>query len=94
MARKRTDVPSGSVVVVEHESRVLADNPLGDPHRRKLAVYLPAQYDEGATRKTGGRGRTPRPRPPGLRTRTAIVDAAGAAGSTLGRSRFAPIHRL
>jgi len=57
MARKRTATPSGTVVVLEHESRVLADNPLGDPHRRKLAVFLPAQYDEGATRKTGGRGR-------------------------------------
>ena len=54
MARKRTSSPSGTLVVLEHASRVLADNPLGDPHVRKLAVWLPPQYDEGATR---GRGR-------------------------------------
>ena len=48
MARKRTVPSSGTLVVLEHESQVLADNPLGDPHVRKLAVWLPPQYDEGA----------------------------------------------
>ncbi len=33
----------------------LADNPLGDPHIRKLAVWLPPQYDEGARRGLGRR---------------------------------------
>jgi len=33
--------PSGTTLVLEYESRVLADNPLGDPHVRKLAVWLP-----------------------------------------------------
>ena len=56
MARKRASSPSGTLVVLEHESRVLAGNPLGDPHVRKLAVWLPPQYDEGA--------HTRRPRPP------------------------------
>jgi enterochelin esterase-like enzyme len=28
-----------------HDSAVLRDNPLGDPHQRKLSVYLPAAYD-------------------------------------------------
>ncbi|MFO1312684.1 MAG: alpha/beta hydrolase-fold protein [Burkholderiales bacterium] len=58
MARKRAVHPSGSVVVLEHASRVLADNPLGDPHVRKLAVWLPPGYDEGTVRgSAGGRGR-------------------------------------
>jgi enterochelin esterase-like enzyme len=54
MARKRHDSPSGRLVVLEHASRVLAGNPLGDPHVRRLPVWLPPGYDEGATR---GRGR-------------------------------------
>jgi len=54
MARKRPLEACGSIVVLEHTSRVLADNPLGDPHVRKLAVWLPPSYDQGAGR---GRGR-------------------------------------
>ena len=54
MALKRAGWNAGTVVVVEHQSRVLRDNPLGDPSLRKLALWLPPQYDEGATR---GRGR-------------------------------------
>ena len=54
MARKRPLSAAGTLVVLEHVSQVLADNPLGDPHRRKLAVWLPPQYDEG---RGGGRGR-------------------------------------
>jgi S-formylglutathione hydrolase FrmB len=54
MALKRPSWSAGTVVVLEHESRILKDNPLGDPHLRRLAVWLPPQYDEGATR---GRGR-------------------------------------
>ena len=54
MAKKRPVSLSGSVVICEHTSRVLADNPLGDPHVRKLAVWLPPHYDEGADK---GRGR-------------------------------------
>jgi hypothetical protein len=41
---------SGTVVVVEHTSRVLADNPLGDPHVRKLAVWLPPGTTRDAAR--------------------------------------------
>jgi S-formylglutathione hydrolase FrmB len=54
MARKRPAHAGGRVVVLEHTSRVLAGNPLGDPHVRRLAAWLPAAYDEGASR---GRGR-------------------------------------
>jgi len=45
MARKRPLRDAGTVVVLEHRSAVLADNPLGDPHLRRLAVWLPPQYD-------------------------------------------------
>jgi hypothetical protein len=54
MARKLHGPPAGRLVVLEHDSRVLAGNPLGDPHVRRLPVWLPPGYDEGATR---GRGR-------------------------------------
>src|SRR5216683_2915752 len=54
MALKRPRWPAGTVVVLEHHSNVLRENALGDPHVRRLAVWLPAEYDEGATR---GRGR-------------------------------------
>lgn len=32
-------------------SRVLADNPLGDPHVRTLPIYLPPSYDSAAERR-------------------------------------------
>jgi len=52
MARKRPLRNAGTVVVLEHRSSVLADNPLGDPHVRKLAVWLPPAYDQ----RTSGPG--------------------------------------
>jgi S-formylglutathione hydrolase FrmB len=57
MARKRTAATTGTLVVLEHQSRILADNALGDPSLRKLAVWLPPQYDEGASKAKSGRGR-------------------------------------
>jgi len=48
MTLKRPAGPSGTLHVLEHTSRVLKDNPLGDPHVRRLAVWLPPQYDDGA----------------------------------------------
>ena len=47
MALKRPKSPSGTLVVLEHTSKILKDNPLGDPHVRKLAVWLAPQYDDG-----------------------------------------------
>ncbi|HTL28587.1 MAG TPA: alpha/beta hydrolase-fold protein [Tepidisphaeraceae bacterium] len=44
MALKRTKSASGTLVVLEHTSKVLKSNPLGDPHVRKLGVWLPPQY--------------------------------------------------
>src|SRR6185369_7871365 len=52
MALKRPQWKSGTLVLLEHDSRILRGNRLRDPHVRKLAVWLPPQYDGG-----GGRGR-------------------------------------
>ena len=55
MARKRPVGPPGTVVILEHKSRLLARNPLGDAHVRKVAVWLPPEYDRRVA--TGGPGR-------------------------------------
>src|SRR5262245_1065492 len=38
------------IEILRHESRILADNPLGDPSEREVAVYLPRGYEGGAER--------------------------------------------
>ncbi len=45
MAIKRSKAPAGTLVVQDHNSKILKGNPLGDPHVRKLAVWLPPQYE-------------------------------------------------
>ena len=55
MALKRRKGPDGRLVVVEHTSKILDGNPLGDPHVRKLGVWLPPQYDGGAGKARGRR---------------------------------------
>jgi enterochelin esterase-like enzyme len=45
MALKRPKGPAGTLVVLEHVSKILKGNPLGDPHVRKVGVWLPPQYD-------------------------------------------------
>jgi len=55
MARKRRTGSSGKTVILEHVSKVLADNPLKDPHVRKLAVYLPPGYDGALPKGRGAR---------------------------------------
>ncbi len=70
MALKRTRWQSGTLVELEHVSGVLQDNALGDPHVRKLAVWLPPQYDEQATYGRGKRF-------------PVLVDMAGYTGSGL-----------
>src|SRR6185436_6812378 len=52
---KRPAWSAGRVVVLEHVSKVLKGNPLGDPHVRKLAVWLPPQYDQAVGRGRGKR---------------------------------------
>jgi enterochelin esterase-like enzyme len=51
MAIKRPKGKAGTLVVLEHTSKVLHGNPLRDPHVRKLAVWLPPQYDESTRRR-------------------------------------------
>jgi S-formylglutathione hydrolase FrmB len=55
MALKRPRGKAGRVLLLEHDSEILRGNPLGDPHVRPLAVWLPAEYDEGATHRRGRR---------------------------------------
>lgn len=50
MAIKRFNGPAGRLVEVEFESRILADNPLGDPAVRRFPVWLPPGYDGGRKR--------------------------------------------
>jgi enterochelin esterase-like enzyme len=79
MARKHSSSPSGTLVVLEHESRVLARNPLGDPHVRKLPVWLPPQYDQGATRGRGGR-------------LPVLYDLVGFTGSGISHTNWRPFN--
>ena len=51
MALKRPKGDPGQVVVLEHTSAILKGNPLGDPHVRKVAVFLPPQYDDTPYRR-------------------------------------------
>ena len=55
MALKRPSWGPGTLVLLEHDSRILRGNALNDPHVRKLAIWLPAQYDGGTTRGRGKR---------------------------------------
>lgn len=48
---KRPRWHTGTLVTLEHSSKVLRDNPLGDPHVRKLIVWLPPQYDSAPGRR-------------------------------------------
>src|SRR5262245_14977202 len=43
--------PAGRFDVREIDSAVLRDNPLGDPHRRPLWVYVPPGYDADPDRR-------------------------------------------
>ena len=55
MAIKRAKWPAGRTVTLEHVSRVLVGNPLGDPVTRLLDVWLPPQYDQARGRGRGKR---------------------------------------
>lgn len=46
MTLKRSKGHPGTLIVLDHDSKILKGNPLGDPHVRKLAVWLPPQYGE------------------------------------------------
>ena len=47
MTIKRVRWDAGRVISLEHESKILKGNPLGDPRRRRLDVWLPPGYDTG-----------------------------------------------
>jgi hypothetical protein len=51
MALKRPKGDPGTIVVLEHASQALKDNPLGDPHVRKLGVWLPPQYNNKSSKQ-------------------------------------------
>jgi S-formylglutathione hydrolase FrmB len=51
MALKRPQWKPGTLVLLEHDSKILRDNPLRDPHVRRLAVWLPPQYDGSGKRR-------------------------------------------
>ena len=55
MALKRPKAPAGTVVLLEHTSKILEGNPLRDPHVRKVGVWLPPQYAHQGTRIAGRR---------------------------------------
>lgn len=46
MARKNHQYQKGQLVNLTHTSRILADNPLGDPAQRVVQAYLPAAYNQ------------------------------------------------
>jgi len=76
MALKRKLRSDGTIVVLEHSSKILADNPLADPHARKLAVWLPPQYDA-------------RVRGPGRRY-PVLYDMVGFTGSGMAHLNWKP----
>ena len=51
MTLKRAKSPPGTLAVLEHSSQILKGNPLGDPHVRKVGVWLPPQYDASARQR-------------------------------------------
>ncbi len=51
MSLKRPRGHPGTLVVLEHSSKILKSNPLGDPHVRKLGVWLPPGYDHAGKKR-------------------------------------------
>jgi S-formylglutathione hydrolase FrmB len=77
MAIKRPAATDGTLVVLEHTSKVLKGNRLGDPHVRKLGVWLPPQYDEAQSRNRGRRF-------------PVLYDLVGFTGSGLAHTNWKP----
>ncbi len=51
MTLKRATWPQGELLVLEHDSQILRDNPLDDPHIRKHHVWLPPQYSSSGNKR-------------------------------------------
>lgn len=69
MTTVSTAANSGRIVTLIHDSKLLKGNALGDPHQRKVSVYLPAAYDVARNIK---------------RRFVTLYDLAGFTGSGLG----------
>ena len=92
---ERTAMNTGRVEITRFESEVLRGNPLGDPHTRRVPVYLPPSYDASGARRypvifvlTGftGRGRmllNDNPWSPSLDDRMDALVAGGAPEAIL-----------
>jgi len=92
---QRAAMNTGRVETHKFESEVLRDNPLGDPHVRRVPVYLPPSYDASGSRRypvifvlTGftGRGRmllNDNPWSPSLDDRMDALVAGGAPEAIL-----------
>jgi len=74
MPIKRTTWPQGHLVELDHTSKALRHNALGDPYRRKLHVWLPPGYE----RPSAGRGNIKTRRSPRL---PVLFDLVGFTGS-------------
>ena len=74
MTLKHRKDPSGTLVMLEHTSKILRDNPLRDRYVRNLAVWLPPQYDAG-----NGKRRFP-----------VLYDLVGFTGSGLSHVNWKP----
>src|SRR3954468_24654104 len=48
---KRSKAQPGNVLILEHTSQILKGNPLGDPHVRKVAVWVPPGYEHNGKRR-------------------------------------------
>jgi S-formylglutathione hydrolase FrmB len=82
MTLRTNPAASGRLVELEFTSRVLADNPLGDPACRRFTAWLPPQYDQPAGRAAGpaaGTAAAPAANRGAGRTSAAV---AGKASST------------
>ena len=77
MALKRPKGPAGTLVVLEHTSKILKGNRLGDPCKRKVGVWLPPQYAHRNTRNA--RRRFP-----------VLYDLVGFTGSGLSHTGWKP----
>ncbi len=42
---KASRKPQGHIVYLKYSSKILKNNPLHDPHARKIGIYLPAEYE-------------------------------------------------
>ena len=81
MARKRPSPSSGTIVVLEFDSRILRDNPLGDPHVRKVGGVAAARLRQR-------RGARHQERPG--RRYPVLYDLVGYTGSGLAHLNWRP----